>query len=58
MHLREVGGGMDWVELAQDRDSCERGNYPSGSIKCRDFLTSKGPVRFCSMHGESTADKL
>jgi hypothetical protein len=37
--LREIGwDGMDWIDLAQDRDqfegSCEQGNEPSGSIKC------------------------
>jgi hypothetical protein len=29
--------GMDWIELAQDRDqwgSCEHGDKPSGSLKC------------------------
>jgi hypothetical protein len=40
--LQEVGsGGMDWLELAQDRDrvgTCECGNEPSGSIKCGEFL--------------------
>jgi len=36
------GRGMDWIELAQDRDRwrviCECGNVPSGSIKCGEFL--------------------
>jgi hypothetical protein len=41
--LREIGwGGMDWIDLAQDRDqwegSCEQGNEPSGSIKCWEVL--------------------
>jgi hypothetical protein len=32
MDLREIGwGGMDWIDLAQDRD---HGNEPSGSINC------------------------
>jgi hypothetical protein len=30
--------GMDWIELAQDRDTRECGNEPSGSINCRKFL--------------------
>jgi hypothetical protein len=39
MDLLEVGrGGMDWIELAEDRDRCEYGNEPSGSIKCGEFL--------------------
>ena len=37
--FQEVGcRGMDWIELAQDRDrcagTCDCGNEPSGSIKC------------------------
>ena len=34
--IQEVGcGGLDWLDLAQDR---ECGNEPSGSIKCGEFL--------------------
>jgi hypothetical protein len=38
MDLGEIGwDGMDWIELAQDRDpvegSCEHGDEPSGSLK-------------------------
>jgi hypothetical protein len=43
MDLKEVGyGGIDWIELAEDRDSCEGicecGNEPSDSIKYGEFL--------------------
>ena len=43
MDLLEVGCRyMDWIGLAQDRDSwrnrCECGNEPSGSVKCGEFL--------------------
>jgi hypothetical protein len=38
MDLQEMGcGGMDWIELTQV-GTCECGNEPSGSIKCREFL--------------------
>ena len=45
MDLREVGGGGDWMELAQDRDrwragTCEYGDELSGSINAGSFLTS------------------
>ena len=47
MDLQEVelgGGDMDWIDVAENRHrrqakgSCEYGNEPSGSIKCREFL--------------------
>jgi hypothetical protein len=41
MDLREIGsGGMDWIDLAQDRNqgSCENGNEPSGFIKFWEVL--------------------
>jgi hypothetical protein len=42
MDIQEVGGGgMDWIELAQDRQvagTSKCGNKPSGSIKCGEFL--------------------
>jgi hypothetical protein len=35
MDLLEIGlSVVDWIGLAQDRYRCERGNEPSGSIKC------------------------
>jgi hypothetical protein len=44
MDFREVGwGGMDSIDLAQDRDRWQAGkcsNKPSGSIKCGNCLTS------------------
>jgi len=32
-------GGMDWIDLSQDRvaGTCECGNEPLGSIKCGEF---------------------
>jgi hypothetical protein len=43
MDLREIGwGGMDWIDLAQDKDqwggSCEHSNEPSSSIKYWEIL--------------------
>jgi hypothetical protein len=39
MDLQEVGCEcMNWIELAEDRDRCECGNEPSGSVKCGEFL--------------------
>jgi hypothetical protein len=33
------GGGMDWINLVQDKDSaCKCGNTSSGSTKCGEFL--------------------
>jgi len=36
--FQELVGGMDWIVLARDMDACKRGNEPSGSINCGDFL--------------------
>ena len=42
MDFQDVGWGISWIDLDHDRDrwggSCERGNEPSGSIKCDEFL--------------------
>jgi hypothetical protein len=43
MNLREIGwSGMDWIDLAQNRDqwrrSCEHSNETSGSIKRWEIL--------------------
>jgi hypothetical protein len=36
---RKTGwGGKEWINLAQDRDQCEHGNEPSGSIECWEIL--------------------
>jgi hypothetical protein len=39
--FRKWDGSMDWVDLAKQGQavgSCECGNEPLGSIKCREFL--------------------
>jgi hypothetical protein len=42
LELQKAGcGGMDWIEMAQDRESWREldcGNEPLGSIKCGEFL--------------------
>jgi hypothetical protein len=39
MGLKEKAwGSMDWIDLAQNRGSCEHDNEPSGSIKCWEVL--------------------
>ena len=39
INLQKVGGGEDWMELAQDRDRWRAlVNEPLGSIKCGEFL--------------------
>jgi hypothetical protein len=51
-------GGIDWVDLAQDRDrwasSCECGDEPSVSQSAGNFLTSRERVSFSGrtlLHG-------
>jgi hypothetical protein len=40
--LKKQDGGVDWTDLAQDRDklagSGEHGNESSDSVKCEEFL--------------------
>jgi hypothetical protein len=39
MDFREIDwDGIDWIDLVQNRGSCEHGNEPSGSIKCWEVL--------------------
>jgi hypothetical protein len=41
MNFREVGWGMDWIHLAQEKGrwwTCECGNTFSASMKCGEFL--------------------
>ncbi|PNF15265.1 Helix-loop-helix protein 1 [Cryptotermes secundus] len=59
MDLRETGWyGMDWMDLAQDRD----GNEPSGSIKCWGALeiscTISGFSRRAQLHEEKEMGSL
>ena len=47
MDLQEMGcENMDWIVLAQERDSCEGGNEPTCSAIYGDFLTDRIPVSF------------
>ena len=36
--FRNRDGVMDWICLGKVTGTCECGNEPSGSIKCREFL--------------------
>jgi hypothetical protein len=39
MDLREIGwDGVDWIDLAQNKDQCEHGNEPLCSIMCWEVL--------------------
>jgi hypothetical protein len=39
MYIKEIGWeAVDWVRMAQDRDSCEHGNEYRGFIKCWEVL--------------------
>jgi hypothetical protein len=58
MDLKEVcwggGGDTDWIDPAQGQvaDFCKRGNEPSGSIKCREFLDK---LRTCQLFRKDSA---
>jgi hypothetical protein len=50
-------GGMDWIDLAQDKDrwpagSCEGNNEHLGSIKCGEFLDQ---LRICYLIKKASA---
>jgi len=40
MDVQEVGAwtGLIWLRIWAGGDTCKRGNEPSGSIKCVEFL--------------------
>ena len=38
MDLQEIGLGVDWIDLAQDRAICDLGGEPLGSIICREYF--------------------
>ena len=38
MELQDIGWGVDWIDLAQDRATCELGGEPLGSIICREYF--------------------
>ena len=54
MGLQEVGrGGMDWLDLAQDRDCWQE--LANGLIKCGEFLDQL-KTRFASQEGLKSVD--
>jgi len=38
MDLQEIGCSTDWIDLAQDRATCELGGGHLGSIICREYF--------------------
>ena len=38
MDLQEIGWGIDWIDLDQDRATCELGSEPLGYIKFREYF--------------------
>jgi hypothetical protein len=54
MNIQEVGlEGMDWIKLAQDRDSCQALVNPIMNLRvpqnAGDFLTRRKPVSLSRM---------
>jgi hypothetical protein len=48
MDLQEIGWGVEWMDLAQDRATCELGGESLGSIICReyfDYLINQQPLK-------------